>query len=396
MSAFMAQRSTILLSARRNQWICWTEKLLLVAGTYAGLDQRTLLGEVVERLRRAIPFEAFCVSTMDPSSELITHSIAEGLGDLKETRLFFEHIYLENDVYGYDGTSKSWRQPVRLLSEATGGQLERSLRCREQTGPLGLGYEMSGACMAGRELWGGIALLKDRGSPDFDAREVGLLRRIVPHLGAGLRAGVLLSQAPLSEFNGDGAPGVLVLDHRGWVSEHIAVAKRYLEKLDDLGPEWQKGEGLPVAIWMVVGALRRALEPRTDRDRVRVPCLCVKARSGRWLTLQGALTEATPGSPSQKMIIIEPAGPKQIAWLKIAAYGLSSREREIVDLVLRGASRRQIAATLYISEYTVQDHLSNVFDKVGVRGREALIKRLFFDNLYPTMMPPELRQIPVL
>ena len=36
----------------------------------AGLDHRTLLGEVVERLRPAIPFEAFCVSTADPSSEL--------------------------------------------------------------------------------------------------------------------------------------------------------------------------------------------------------------------------------------------------------------------------------------------------------------------------------------
>jgi len=67
-----------------------------------------------------------------------------------------------------------------------------------------------------------------------------------------------------------------------------------------------------------------------------------------------------------------------------------------VDLVVRGASRKQISATLYISEYTVQDHLSNVFHKVGVRGREALIKRLFFDNLYPTMMPPELRQMPVI
>src|SRR3712207_4486476 len=146
---------------------------------------------------------------------------------------------------------------------------------------------------------------------------------------------------------------------------------------------------------MVVGALRRALEPQTDRDRDRVPCLCVKARSGRWLTLQGALTEATPGNPSQKMIVIEPTGPKQIAWLRTAAYGLSPREREIVDLVLRGASRKQIAATLYITEYTVQDHLSNIFDKVGVRGREALIKRLFFDNLYPTLIPPELRQAPV-
>jgi DNA-binding CsgD family transcriptional regulator len=360
----------------------------------AGLDQRTLLGEVVESLRCAIPFEAFCVSTTDPSSELVTYGAAEGLGGIGGMRLFFEHIYLESDVNGYDGMSQRWRQPVRLLSEATGGQLERSLRYREHTGPLGLGYEISGACMAGSERWGGIELTRDRGDPDFDAREVRLLRRIVPHVGAGLRASALISQAPLQESNGNSAPGVLILDDRGWVVEHTQAARRFLEDLEDLGPGWQEGEGLPVAVWMVVGALRTALEPQTDRDRARVPYLCVKARSGRWLTLQGALTEAKPGSPSQKMIVIEPTGPKQIAWLKTAAYGLSAREREIVDLVLRGASRKQMAATLYISEYTVQDHLSNIFDKVGVRGREALIKRLFFDNLYPTLMPPELRQIP--
>ena len=126
-----------------------------------------------------------------------------------------------------------------------------------------------------------------------------------------------------------------------------------------------------------------------------VPTLSAKARSGRWLTLQAALTEAVPGSRSQKMIVIEPAGPKRVAWLRAAAYGLSAREREVVELVVRGASRKQMAATLYISEYTVQDHLSNAFDKVGVRGREALIKRLFLDNLYPSMTPPELRQPPV-
>lgn len=361
----------------------------------AGLDQRTLLGEVVESLRRATPFEAFCLSATDPSSELVTYGAAEGLGGIRGMRLFFEHIYLESDVNGYDGMSQRWSKPVRLLSEATGGQLERSLRYREHTGPLGLGFEIRGVCMAGKERWGGIELIRERGDPDFDAREVRLLHRIVPHLGAGLRASALLSQAPLAEPNGDGAPGVVVLDHRGRVVQHTQAAKRYLEELEDLGPGWQEGEGLPVAIWMVVGALRRALEPRTDRDRARVPLLCVKARSGRWLTLQGALTEAKPGSPNQRMIVIEPAGPKQIAWLKTAAYGLSAREREIVDLVLRGASRKQIAATLYITEYTVQDHLSSIFDKVGVRGREALIKHLFFDNLYPTLIPPELRQMPI-
>jgi DNA-binding CsgD family transcriptional regulator len=49
----------------------------------------------------------------------------------------------------------------------------------------------------------------------------------------------------------------------------------------------------------------------------------------------------------------------------------------------RGGSTKEISRALYISESTVQDHLSNAFDKVRVRGRRVLIKRLFFDNLYP-------------
>jgi DNA-binding CsgD family transcriptional regulator len=54
-----------------------------------------------------------------------------------------------------------------------------------------------------------------------------------------------------------------------------------------------------------------------------------------------------------------------------------------VDFVGRGASTKEISRALYIFSYTVQHHLSNAFDKVGVRGRCALLKRLFFDNLYP-------------
>jgi DNA-binding CsgD family transcriptional regulator len=83
------------------------------------------------------------------------------------------------------------------------------------------------------------------------------------------------------------------------------------------------------------------------------------------------------------VIVIEPAGPRAVAWLRTSAYGLSAREREVVDLVVRGASTRQIAASLHISEYTVQDHLSHIFEKIGARGRRALIKRLYLDSLYP-------------
>jgi DNA-binding CsgD family transcriptional regulator len=83
------------------------------------------------------------------------------------------------------------------------------------------------------------------------------------------------------------------------------------------------------------------------------------------------------------VIVIEPAGPREMAWLRATAYSLSAREREVVSLVVRGASTRQISQTLFISGPTGQEHLSNIFDKVGVWGRGALVKCLFLDNLYP-------------
>ena len=348
-----------------------------------GLDETTLLGEVIERLRRVVPFDAYCNSRLDPLSGLITRSVYEGLGGQKEARFFLEHLYFEDDLNRFDSIARSRRQVI-LVSEATGGRIERALRYREFTGPLGLGYELRGVSTAGQELWGGLDLSRERGRPDFDAREVALVRRITPHLGAGLKAAVLRSQAT-SEPNGEGVAAMLVLDHQGRVLHYTVSAERWLRELEDLGAGWQEGNGLPVAVWTVGGALRRTLKPQTERDRAIIPRVCVRARSGRWLTLQAERGESHTGQPAGTMILIEPAGPREAAWLNVTAYGLSSREEEVVKLIVGGASTKQISRTLYITEYTVQNHLQNVFEKAGVGSRRALVKRLFFDNLYPTL-----------
>ncbi len=51
---------------------------------------------------------------------------------------------------------------------------------------------------------------------------------------------------------------------------------------------------------------------------------------------------------------------------------LSAREREIADLVARGMTNREIASRLFLSEKTIESHLSKAFDKVGVSSRAAL------------------------
>ncbi len=360
---------------------------------YAGLDEATLLREVAGRLRRAVPFEGYCAHAVDPLSGLIANAIPEEMGGEREARLFLEHLYFVEDVNEYNSMAKS-RRPVALLSEATGGRLERCLRYRELMEPLGYGHELRSVFTAGKELWGAIDVRRERGRPDFEPREVRLFRRVASHLGAGLKAAMLRSQAP-PEKVGDSAPGVLVLDDRGRVSHYTAAAERWLAELEDpdsswheegQGPSaWREGKGLPAALWTVVSMLRRTLKPQTERDKDSVPRVCVRARSGRWLTLQASLSEPHADGSSEMVIVIEPPGPKEMLWLNTASYRLTSRERAVVDLVVRGFSTAQISAALYISKYTVQEHLCSTFDKVGVRDRQALVKRLFFDNIYPTL-----------
>lgn len=53
--------------------------------------------------------------------------------------------------------------------------------------------------------------------------------------------------------------------------------------------------------------------------------------------------------------------------------GLSVREREIVRLLVNGATNKEVAGALNISERTVKGHLSNVFQKLGVTDRLKLV-----------------------
>ena len=54
----------------------------------------------------------------------------------------------------------------------------------------------------------------------------------------------------------------------------------------------------------------------------------------------------------------------------------STRERTIAELVAEGRSNKQVAAELYLSEGTIENTLTRVYAKLGVRSRTELARRL--------------------
>ena len=54
---------------------------------------------------------------------------------------------------------------------------------------------------------------------------------------------------------------------------------------------------------------------------------------------------------------------------------LTERERAVLEMLARGATNREIAAALSLSEHTIKDHLSSVYRKLNARNRAAAIVR---------------------
>ncbi len=348
---------------------------------HAGLNIDEFVGEAMASLGRAVPFTGACVATVDPNTLLLT-------GARKYGSLLGQNNH--DDEWGlveYGTVEESSFRQLALrgvnaigIHELTGGKPGLSPRMTDFMAPhFDFRDEARLIVRDGAQVWGGFALFRGKGETPFDAAEIDYLATLSQSMALGIRTGLLATIVAEPQTAPSG-PCVIIVDSRDQMIQMSAGAQ---ERVDDLTAGNNSGAVTSV-ITSLVGAARRYGRGETDVP----PRLRVRGASGMWLFVHASPLSAADGRVGEVVVTIEEARPPEIVPLVVAAFGLTARERDVTQMVLQGIATKDIAATLHVSAYTVQDHLKSIFDKAGVRSRRELIARVYFDQYAPRLNDP--------
>lgn len=347
-----------------------TTRTAIIGACHAGLDLPRFVRRSSEALGRTVNFDRSCWHSIDPATHMLTGAVKE---QFEADPRFARYEYAVPDVNKFSYLARR-RRPAGVLSIATGGMPEQSARYRDLLAPLGIADELRVSFVVDGQCWGAASLYRDTGAEPFTDDDADSVAELSAVLAEGVRR-ALLVPVPRPQ-KAVGGPGVVLLDDHDGIHSVSPAARRMLAEVLDIGGG--PSDRLPAAVFAVAAQARAAThEADATIARVNVP-----TRSERWLVLNGTRLS---GEPALTAVVVDTARAAELAPIIVSSYGLSEREREVTELVVRGHPTAEIARRLHLSPLTVQDHLKAVFAKTGVRTRRELVSRIFVDHYEPQL-----------
>jgi DNA-binding CsgD family transcriptional regulator len=331
------------------------------------MDSQQYREAVIAKLRSVIPFAAACCTAVDPHTLLTTGAVTEqGLAAVHS--VLFEYEYLHEDYMKYEHLAQS-EYPVACLSGVTGGSLEKSERYRQVLQPAGFGDELRAALMAGGVCWGFLTLFRPLDSLPFQEQECAWIASVAPLIAAGLRSYTGLLPGKDTDSGAPEDNGIMVLNERLIPLSANTAANYWLEQLRNM--ERLDQGVLPGPVRAV--CLRVVAEDKTSGAVPSNAKICLQTGDGAYLTVTASRLDGPDGLLAVSFVC---ARASDVFRLLADAFALTVREKQLAEMLLLGLSTKELAESLHISAYTVQDHLKSIFAKAGVSSRRELISRL--------------------
>ncbi|MDN3353619.1 LuxR family transcriptional regulator [Actinomadura sp. DC4] len=225
----------------------------------------------------------------------------------------------------------------------------------------GWGGEMRLALVGRGVLWGTLVLLRERGRPPFTPADVDGARRVVAPLAESLRRYV--TRGAPHPARSTMAPGVLIVDEADAITSVTPTGRDWL-RLCFPNLTLDTDDDLSITLWNFAAAARQ----ENGAVLSRVPT------ADGWVALQAQhLAGARHGEVA---ITVQSATAGQLLPAVTAWYGITTRERAVIEQVLDGRSSKQIARSLDLSQHTTNDHLKAIYRKIQVSGRSELFATL--------------------
>ncbi len=170
----------------------------------------------------------------------------------------------------------------------------------------------------------------------------------------------------------------LMLGQQPWVErclsartgeEAVALATRYTPHvaLVDLFVGEESGPQISERLRGVVPGLRVLMVSGAGR---------ISAAAARAAGASGFVAKDRPAAEIATAVRVIATG-REVFPVEESPSGapLTDRERDVLELVARGATNREIAADLFLSPHTVKEHTSALYRKLGVRNRAEAVQR---------------------
>lgn len=175
----------------------------------------------------------------------------------------------------------------------------------------------------------------------------------------------------------DNYPDITVACQAGSGEQAVELAQQC--PIDVVLCDLRLGEGMNGV--QTTAALRALPDPPqvlilTTFDKDAEILACVEAGAAGYLLKDVAsdtIVDSVRQAAAGRLVLAPEMAQRVLAGLRTARPVLTAREREVLQLLATGASNRQIAGSLFVTEATVKTHLVHIFDKLQATSRTQAV-----------------------
>ncbi len=248
--------------------------------------------------------------------------------------------------------------------------------------PQSIHFQMDMILRSGKRLLGVLAFLRPQSTEDFSSRDRAKAELIMPYLVEILGKNILLDQikrrATLFESITMDLPyeGKIILDDSCDIIYMDENAKGMLSLLTGRKKlHTEGGVRFHEKIYQSCERLRKAASLKEYPGPYEEELVFDASGTAKQITVVVRLVEKRIDLP---VFLIHLLPEKNILSMekRMNDCGLTPREQEVVYLVCQGLKNTEIGEKLFISRYTVENHLKSIYQKLCVQNRAKLIHRI--------------------